>query len=147
MVRSLAIVLMALLLGAGVAFAAAQPDMTIVPGERIGAVALGMSEAELTQAAGPPDQRMMQGRDLLFTWGLLTARISGGAPGVDEIVVNDPRFATPERIHVGSTENAVTVTFGQPMRRSNSAGVQTLDYAGMSVLQRNGMVMQIRVRK
>jgi hypothetical protein len=125
----------------------AQADMTIVVGERVGPVALGMTEAQLVAAAGQPQQMLMQGRDTLYSWGLVTARIPAGAMGVDEITVNDTRYLTDQRIHVGSTDTAVVASFGQPMKRATVSGLETLDYDGISIVQRNGMVMQIRIRK
>lgn len=151
MARFLAIVLTMLFFGVGgIAPASAQTlltDTVIVPGERIGPITLGMTEAQLIQAAGQPDQRLMQGRDNLYSWGLLTARIPAGGPGVDEIVVMDTRYLTAQRFHVGSTDAAVTANFGQPTKRSNQSGLITLDFDGISIVQRNGMVMQIRIRK
>jgi hypothetical protein len=136
----------ALVLLAG-GLAHAQADMTIVVGERVGPVALGMTEMQLIAAAGQPQERLMQGRDTLLSWGLVTAHIPAGAMGVDEITVNDPRYLTEERVHVGSTDTAVVASFGQPMKRATVSGLETLDYAGISIVQRNGMVMQIRIRK
>lgn len=151
MARFLTIVLTALFFGWGfVASAKAQvllSDTVIVPGDRIGPLVLGMTEAEIIAAAGQPEQRLMQGRDTLYSWGLVTARIPAGAMGVDEIVVMDTRYLTSQRIHVGSTDIAVTTSFGQPMKRAAASGLVTLDYDGIGFVQRNGMVMQIRIRK
>ena len=147
--NSLATLLVALFVGAaGMAASRELPgDMTIVPGDRIGVIVIGMTEAEMIAVSGQPDQRLMQGRDNLYSWGLVTARIPAGATGVDEIVVMDTRYLTQQRVHVGSTDIAVTNTFGQPAKRSTASGLVTLDYDGMSIVQRNGLVMQIRVRK
>ena len=121
--------------------------MTIVIGERIGPFELGMDEAALAAAAGPPQSRLMQGRDTVLSWGLITARIPAGAMGTDEITVNDTRYLTAARLHVGSTDLAVEMQLGKPDKRSVASGLVTLDYSGISTVLRNGFVMQIRIHK
>ena len=137
----------------GLAFAAptaaapAPRDTMIVPGERVGPIALGMTAMELAGAAGTPPQTLQQGRDAIYSWGDIAAQISEGAPGVDVITVNDPRYETANHIRVGLASLAATVVLGQPAKRSGSPGLETLDYEGLSVVVRNNLIAQIRVRK
>lgn len=121
-------------------------DYTIVPGERVGPIEIGMSGMQLLTAVGPPDTMLMQGMDTLYSWGTLTARVND-MTGVVDITLNDPGYQTQGRIHVGSAELAVTAMMGQPAKRSAAGGLVTLGYDGMDVVERNATVMQIRVHK
>ena len=144
-------VLLTILVGValtGLAIAAPAPrDTLIVPGERVGAIALGMTAMDLAGAAGTPPQTVQQGKDTVFSWGDVTAQISEGASGVDVITVNDPRYETSNHIRVGLASLAATAVLGYPEKRTGSPGLETLDYDGLTVVVRNNLVAQIRVRK
>jgi len=140
--------LMMMLCLTGTGFAAPAPrDTLIVPGTRIGPVALGMNPAELAASVGVPGDTHHQGLDTVYTWGDLAAQISDKSPTVDLITVNDPRYETADHIRVGLAALALLAVLGDPMKTSNALGIQTLDYEGMSVIVRNNMIAQIRVRK
>jgi len=144
-------VLLALSLGmalAGPASAAAPVrDALIVPGERVGPIGLGMSAAALADAVGVPGDVQHQGNDTIYSWGEITAQISEKSPGVDLITVNDPRYETADHIRVGLASLAVTAVLGQPANRTTAPGLESLDYDGMTVVERNNLVAQIRVHK
>lgn len=132
----------------GAAVAAPAPrDTIIVPGERVGPIALGMTPVELAGAAGAAPQALQQGKDTIYSWGDVAAQISDGAPGVDVITVNDPRYETANHVRVGLASLAATAVLGQPAKRTGSPGLETLDYEGLSVVVRNNLIAQIRVRK
>lgn len=132
----------------GAAVAAPAPrDTMIVPGERAGPIALGMTPMELASAAGATPQTLQQGKDTIYSWGDIAAQISDGAPGVDVITVNDPRYETSNHIRVGLASPAAIAVLGQPAKRTGSPGLETLDYEGLSVVVRNNLVAQIRIRK
>jgi hypothetical protein len=138
------------LLAAGLAAvpAYAQPrDYTIVPGERVGPVEIGMGEMQLLMTVGSPDTMLMQGADTLYSWGTLTARVGAASHAVEEITLNDPAYQTQGRVHVGSAELLVTNIMGQPTKRSATGGFVTLSYDGIELVERNAVVMQIRIRK
>jgi hypothetical protein len=139
------------LLAGGIAFAPAafaqERDYTIVPGERVGPIELGMSEIQLLMTVGNPDTMLMQGSDTFYSWGTLTARVGKASGSVEEITLNDPGYQTQGRIHVGSADLTVTAIMGQPSKRSTAGGFVTLSYDGIDILERNNAVMQIRVRK
>ncbi|HEY4265996.1 MAG TPA: hypothetical protein VGM72_11810 [Micropepsaceae bacterium] len=133
---------------AGLAAPASAPrDMLIVPGDRAGAVALGMTPAELTASVGTPADVQHQGPDTIYSWGDVTAEISDKSPNVDLISVNDPRYETADHVRVGLAVFAVMAVLGDPVKITNALGIQDLEYDGMTIVVRNNLVAQIRVRK
>jgi hypothetical protein len=133
---------------AGPCFAASAPrDMLIVPGTRVGPIALGMNVAELTASVGTQGDLQHQGSDTIYSWGEIAAEITDKSPSVDLITVNDPRYETPDHIRVGLAALAVIAVLGDPEKTTNVTGIQNLDYDGMTVVVRNNLVAQIRIRK
>jgi hypothetical protein len=128
---------------------AAQPvrDTKIVPGERIGPAALGANLADLTQMLGTPGETLRQGNATIYSWGPITAEVDDKDTSVDAVMVTDGRFETDSHIRVGLASLAVTSVLGAPQKKTSAAGVDTLDYDGMSVVVANAMVVQIQVRK
>jgi hypothetical protein len=144
-VLSLLIITLALT-GTGLA-APAPRDTLIVPGTRVGAIGLGMSPAELTASVGIPSDMQRQGTDTIYSWGEVAAQISEKSPTVDLITVNDPRYETADHVRVGLAAFAVTAVLGDPVKTTNAQGTVDLDYDGMTIVVRNNLVAQIRVRK
>jgi hypothetical protein len=133
---------------AGTALAAPAPrDRLILPGMRIGPLALGMSPAELTASVGGPADVQHQGTDTIYAWGDLAAEISEKSPNVDMITVNDTRYETADHIHVGLAALAVIAVLGEPDKTTSALGIQNLDYDGMTIVVRNNLIAQIRVHK
>ena len=133
---------------AGPLLAAPAPnDNLIVPGERVGPIALGMTEAQLAAAMGGPGEVLHQGPATTYSWGQVAAEIGDTLPGVGMITVNDPRYDTPGHVHVGLAAPAAAAVLGQPNRKTSTQGLDTFDYDGLTVLVRNNFVAQIRVRK
>ncbi|HXJ03448.1 MAG TPA: hypothetical protein VNH44_19665 [Micropepsaceae bacterium] len=129
-------------------FAAPAPrDMLIVPGTRVGPVALGMNPTELAASVGVPGNTQKQGPDTIYSWGDLAAEISEKSPTVDLITVNDPRYETADHIRVGLALFTLMAVLGDPEKSTTAQGTQTLDYDGMTIIVRNNVVAQIRVRK
>jgi hypothetical protein len=126
--------------------APAASDNLIVPGERVGPIALGMTQAQLMAAMGGPEV-LHQGTVTTYSWGQIAAEIGDNSPGVDLITVNDPRFDTPGHVHVGLAAPAAMAVLGQPTKKTSTQGLDTFDYDGLTVLVRNNLVAQIRVRK
>ena len=127
--------------------AAPAVDNLIIPGERVGPIALGMTEAQLAAAMGGAGVVQHQGPITIYSWGEVTAEIADNSPGVETITVNDPRYDTPGHVHVGLAASAVAAVLGQPDKKTFTQGLDTFDYDGLAVLVRNNFVMQIRVRK
>jgi hypothetical protein len=143
----LAVFLVAIVLTGPVNAAAPMQDSLIVPGQRVGPVALGMSPAELAQAVGSPGDVQHQGSITIYSLGQLVAEIADKSPGVDLITVNDARYETANHIRVGLAGLAVTAVLGLPASTTTQQGLVALDYDGMTVIMRNNLVAQIRVRK
>jgi hypothetical protein len=127
--------------------APAVSDTLIVPGERIGPIALGMTQAQLADAMGAPGEILRQGSVTTYSWGQVAAEIGDNSPGVQTITVNDPRYETPGHIRVGLAALAAMAVLGQPNKKTSTQGLDTFDYDGLTVLMRNNLVAQIRVRK
>jgi len=143
----LSALLMTIAVAVAVMAAPATSDNLIVPGERVGPIALGMTEAQLAAAMGGPGEVLHQGTVTTYSWGQVAAEIGDNSPGVDLITVNDQRFDTPGHIHVGLAAPAVPVVMGQPNKKTSTQGLDTFDYDGLTVLLRNNFVAQIRVHK
>jgi hypothetical protein len=143
----LAAILMSVALAVCANAAAPVRDTLIVPGERVGPVALGMSPAELAQAVGSPGDPQRQGSATIYSWGQIVAEIGDASSGVALITVNDSRYETATHIRVGLAGLAVTGVLGPPANTTTQQGLVALAYDGMTVILRNNLVVQIRVRK
>ena len=142
----LALVLLTALGGA--AFAAPAPrDTLIVPGMRVGPVALGMTADELNASVGVPGTQRQEGSVTTLSWGEVSAQLGQSPASVDTIIVNDVRYETPDHIHVGLASLAVVVVLGQPPNITTPPGTRNYEYEGMTVVTRNNLVVQIRVHK
>lgn len=145
MFRRLSIALFTLVAGAA---AFAQPrDALIVPGERAGPIALGLSESDLVKVAGVPGLTLRQGNETVYSFGRVTAQIGDPSAGVDLITIEDTRYETADHLRMGLAAPVAMSLLGQPAKRSSANGVDTLEYDGMAVVLRNNLVMQIRVQK
>jgi hypothetical protein len=134
-------------LAGSVTAAPAPNDNLIIPGERVGPIALGMTEAQLTAAMGGPGEVLHQGPVTTYSWGQVTAEIADNSPGVETITVNDQRYDTPGHVRVGLAATAAAAVLGQPNKKTSTQGLDTFDYDGLTMLARNNFVAQIRVHK
>jgi len=139
--------LMGTALAAPTLAATAPRDRLIVPGMRVGPVALGMSLAEMNTSVGIPGQVQQQGPATIYAWGDLAAEIDEKSAQVDLITVNDNRYETADHIRVGLAALAVVTVLGDPDKTTTALGIQNLEYDGMTIVVRNNLVAQIRVRK
>ncbi len=132
----------------GAASAATAPrDTVIIPGERVGPIALGMNAAELEASVGVPGTMRKEGTDTVYAWGEVSAQIGGKSGVVDLITVNDERYETADHLRVGLSALAVVVVLGQPQNVTSPPGIRNYEYDGMTVVTRNAMVVQLRVQK
>jgi hypothetical protein len=143
----LAALLMTIAVSGPVMAAPATSDNLIVPGERVGQIALGMTQAQLAAAMGSPGDVLHQGSATTYSWGQVAAEIGDNSPGVDLITVNDLRYDTPGHVHIGLAAVAAAAVLGQPNKKTSTQGLDTFDYDGLTVLVRNNLVAQIRVHK
>jgi hypothetical protein len=97
---------------------AAPADNLIVPGERVGPIALGMTEAQLAGAMGGPGALQHQGTITIYSWGQVTAEIADNSPGVETITVNDQRYDTPGHVRVGLAATAAALRSSSSFFRS-----------------------------
>ena len=109
-------------------------DTLIVPGQRIGPIAVGMPGTQLLAALGSPVESMhlpWSETQVRFSNGLL-ATVRDSDNRVPYAVVNDARYATKEGTRVGLTEFEVRTRQGLP--RSVSGGEpRVLCYHGLMV--------------
>ena len=93
-------------------------DTLIVPGERVGPIALGMSSSALLETMGPPDEsvRFSDGVGATFKSAGLYANVLDTTQQVFAIHVNDERYATKEGLKLGSSEMEVRAKLGAPTR-------------------------------
>jgi hypothetical protein len=133
---------------ANAALAAPAPrDTLIVPGTRVGPIALGMTPDELNASVGVPGTQRQEGAAISYAWGDVSAQMGQSPAGVDTIIVNDGRYETEDHIHVGLSALAVVVVLGQPPNVTTTPGIRNYEYEGMTVVTRNNLIVQIRVHK
>ena len=127
--------------------APAPRDTMIVPGMRVGPIALGMTADELNASVGVPGTPRQEGAVTTLSWGEVSAQLGQTPATVDTIIVNDGRYETADHIHVGLASLAVVVVLGQPPTITTPPGTRNYEYEGMTVVTRNNLVVQIRVHK
>ena len=81
--------------------ASAQSDSLIVPGQRIGAVARGITAAELYKIMGNPQKSRAMEDFVVYEFELL--QVITRADRVVGIHTSGPTYATREGLHVGSS--------------------------------------------
>jgi hypothetical protein len=138
---SVAILFTALLLAAPALAQTPAGDYLIVPGSGIGPAHLGMPIAEVLRLVGPlqPAFNPVPGQGgspastayRMYYWftdqGSGTATTNGEGRVTMLGVFNDPRFATRDGLHVGSTQTEVEQSLGTPSRVSRNAETGTVE--------------------
>ena len=133
---------------ANAALAAPAPrDTLIVPGMRVGPIALGMSQDELNASVGVPGTQRQEGAVATLSWGEVSAQMGQSPATVDAIVVNDGRYETADHIRVGLSALAAVVVLGQPPNITTVSGIRNYEYDGITIATRNNLIVQIRVHK
>jgi len=97
-----------------------QRDNLIVPGCRIGPIAIGMTNEDLLRTLGPPRLSRDQGKFVSNQYDSLkiTAMVEGGRVGW--LFTTDPRYHTAAGVRVGSSIMEATVSLGEPAwKRTN----------------------------
>jgi hypothetical protein len=133
-------------------------DMTIVPGQRIGALALGMTARDLYPIMGDPVAQLNTNGAIGMSWGFCMYACPQSAPTGPAIGVylsnrtgrvymmstSDPAFRTAGGIGVGSSELGVRTMLGNPerVRGPYPNGIQYLIYPGAT---RHGPWMELCV--
>jgi hypothetical protein len=98
--------------------AQAQNDHLIVPWERIGPIALGMTAPELIRIMGEPTSRkhgpLDRGVDVYNWKDSLSATVTKDSLYVTQICTLSQAYATAQGVHPGSTDLSVSALLGQP---------------------------------
>jgi hypothetical protein len=91
-------------------------DNLIVPGERVGPVFFGMTEAQLYQKMGNPDQSgpMDNGATIFYVWRDISVDVHTSTHTVFLIGVSGPSYATAEGVSTGTSELALKSKLGPP---------------------------------
>jgi len=111
-------------------------DTLIVPGCRIGPIAVGMTEADLLRAIGSPERSSPLGSHqgvsvTIYEYEGRGLRAWVRGDRVNEVWTSDARYATEKGVKVGSSELELRVALGQPswsrpfsyaVRGNNSVG-------------------------
>ncbi len=143
-------------------------DHTIVPGNRVGPVVVGMSLTDVTNRMGRPHDetgRSVAGTSSYYTWNLdrgyyqgvvgripwITAWVDDGNSIIAQIDVTATRFATRGGNGPGSTAEAFVAEFGPPTSQRTSASgdpVWRFGSAGLSIAfeESNRVVYRVIVR-
>ncbi len=112
-------------------------DNLIVPGQRIGKVAVGMPARQLVNAAGSPKDSSRLGKGFVSDFGDgLVAVVNDGDLKVVTIGTSDPWYATPEGIRAGSSELEVVARLGKAQAVSEDRGkpnIKTYCYPGLEI--------------
>jgi hypothetical protein len=113
--------------------ARAENDHLIVPWQRIGPVTLGMTASDLVRILGEPTQK---NRDLIVTlyyWkDDLTVTVKNDTATVTQICALSPDYATPQGLHPGLSETAVTALLGEAQNSRLYRGWWKLSYTNLS---------------
>jgi hypothetical protein len=127
----------AFLVAAAVAFVAqarAETDHLIVPWQRIGPIALGMTTADLVRVMGEPTQILGGPRStvLIYNWkDDLSATIRTDVSFVTQVCALSPAYATAQGVHPGSTDVSVTGLLGEPQNSRVHSTWWKLSYADL----------------
>jgi hypothetical protein len=93
-------------------------DNLIVPGERVGSVFFGMTEAQLYQKMGDPENshraRCGGVSVTAYKWGDLGVCVQSSTHTVIDIEVHGPSYRTDEGVSTGISELALKAKLGQP---------------------------------
>src|SRR5215467_8250046 len=82
-------------------------DSRIVPGKRIGPIALGASGPALEKTLGPPERSSPSTSGSGKTWRGVTADISDDTQRVMSVYTEDATYTTDGGVHSGSSEEAL----------------------------------------
>src|SRR5262245_7807256 len=130
----------------------AQPvfDRVIVPGQRVGPVALGMQAAQLLQSLGAPvrsSHDFSDGSWNTFSNGMAVF-VRDSDNRVSMINIESAEFATEHGVGVGSSEIEIRSRMGAPYQAAQRPLGRVLCYSGMHViLNQDGRVQSLGVAK
>lgn len=91
-------------------------DKLIVPGKRIGPIALGMPQADVVKILGIPKQTWVDKDGSIYNYPDLDVRINDKTNSVSSLMTLSSEYATADGIRVGMTEPEVRAKRGKPSR-------------------------------
>lgn len=103
-------------------------DKLIVPGERIGPIALGMPQADVLKILGTPPHTNVGEWASMYYYADLAVWIKNDSNHVIMIQTSSPEYATADGIRVGMSEPEVKAKRGNPTRRKEEEGPDYLPY-------------------
>ena len=121
--------------------ALAQSDNVIVPGVRVGPVAIGMSPDQVAQVFGSPSRRQIEGNppvNIIHHYpDLMVSYRAGVAPRVFSLYTQSSRWVTDKGIRVGNSGSSVPQAHGAPLREECGTGTRdsscTAFYRGLLI--------------
>ena len=124
-------------------------DYSIVPGQRIGPISLGMTEADLYRAMGEPTKSYSYSSSTAYQFGpntpSVTATVYHSTRKIHVIGTNSRSYSTPEGISVGSSELAARAAYPRANWKSDEIGSWFCDPRGMKINVVQGVVGVITV--
>lgn len=123
----------------------AQADTLIVPGARMGSIALGMSAKQLLAAAGAPTNADSGDKGAQYWWGKTSAAATVRPDAVTTVSTEDPRYRTADGLGVGSSELQIRASLGVPKCVAAATGVHRSPAATGHVLVYNGIAFEFSV--
>lgn len=128
----------------------AQSESVVVAGDRIGPIALGMSQADVLAALGNPIETT-NGADgvwISYRYTDFIVFVEAANGRVFQVGTYSAAFATAEGVHIGSAQLEVDARLRQSHRRDNPGGASFWIYTyrtGMQVHLNAGVVTHITV--
>jgi hypothetical protein len=92
-------------------------DNTIIPGERIGAVYIGMSRADVFKLKGEPKSTGQRTEGIYYEFEDVSVFVNDRTSKVSSITTLSSQHATANGIKVGDSEIAVRTKLGSPSQK------------------------------
>jgi len=109
-------------------------DNTIVPGDRIGQVFLGMTEDQLYKRLGEPSKTQTSSGNVDYVYPSLNVNVDAITHKVWEIDTQDPAYSTVEGISIGSSGLALRTKIREQYTERSLATFSYNDYpSGLTV--------------
>ena len=124
-------------------------DQLIVPGARVGPIALGMSSASLFEIMGAPEEsmRFKDSMSAVYSSSGVNALVLDATSQVFSISATDRRYSTAQGIQIGSTELEIRAKMGVPSSDTRLGNTHEMCYeTGISfTISLEGRVQYIEV--
>ena len=123
-------------------------DDQIVPGKRVGPVAIDMSAQDLYRAMGEPRSSDVGEEKTSYVYDGLQVGVENDSQLVYRAFATSPKYKLEKGIAVGSSALAVIAAYGEPDERdATPAGDKTFCYGYFELYLKAGTVAAIMVSK